>query len=202
MSVIERIRAERLVVLLRNVADTERTVEALASAGVGVVEVTLDSPGAEAMIARVRQRGDVTVLAGTVLTSDDVERAVAAGAEGCVGPTFVPGVVERCLHLGVPPIPGALTPTEIDAARRAGAALVKLFPAAAMGPGYIRDLLAPLGRVPLLATGGINAANAGAFIKAGAVAVAVGSAVTAADDRVAAARALVDAVRAADEASP
>ena len=198
MNAIERIRTERLVVLLRKVPDAERLVETLAHAGVGVVEVTLDSPAAAVVIARLRRRGDVTVLAGTVLTTDDVERAVAAGAEACVGPTVVPEVVERCLELGVPAIPGAFTPTEIAAALSAGAALVKLFPAAVLGPGYVRDLLGPLGDVPLLATGGVDAGNAAAFIEAGAVAVAAGSAVTGADDPLEAARGLVAAVRGAD----
>lgn len=200
LNAVDRIREERLVVLLRKVADTVGLVDALASAGVRVVEVTLDSPAADASIARLRERGDVTVLAGTVLTPIDVERAVAAGAEACVGPTFAPEVVARCLDLGVPAIPGALTPTEIDAAWRAGAAMVKLFPAAVVGPRYIRDLAGPLGPVPLLATGGIDAANAGGFLRAGAAAVAAGSAVTAADDPLAAARALVEAVRAPEPA--
>jgi 2-dehydro-3-deoxyphosphogluconate aldolase/(4S)-4-hydroxy-2-oxoglutarate aldolase len=200
LNAVDRIREERLVVLLRKVVDTVGLVDTLASAGVRVVEVTLDSPDADASIARLRERGDVTILAGTVLTPDDVERAVAAGAEACVGPTFAPEVVARCLDLGVPVIPGALTPTEIDAAWRAGAAMVKLFPAAVVGPQYIRDLAGPLGPVPLLATGGIDAANAGAFLRAGAVAVAAGSAVTAANDPLAAARALVEAVRAAEAA--
>ena len=199
MNAIERIRAERLVVLLRKVPDAERLVETLTQAGVGVVEVTLDSPKADEVIARLRRRGDVTVLAGTVLTTDDVERAVAAGAEACVGPTFVPEVVERCLELEVPAIPGAFTPTEIVAAWKAGAALVKLFPAATLGPRYVRDLLGPLVDVPLLATGGIDAGNAGAFIQAGVVAVAAGSAVTGADDPLEAALGLVAAVRRADE---
>jgi 2-dehydro-3-deoxyphosphogluconate aldolase/(4S)-4-hydroxy-2-oxoglutarate aldolase len=200
LNAVDRIREERLVVLLRNVGDTTGLVDALASAGVRVVEVTLDSPDADVSIARLRERGDVTVLAGTVLTPDDVERAVAAGAEACVGPTFAPEVVARCLELGVPAIPGALTPTEIEAAWRWGAAMVKLFPAAVVGPRYLRDLAGPLGAVPLLATGGIDAANAGAFLDAGAVAVAAGSAVTAADDPVAAALSLVEAVRAAGPA--
>lgn len=199
MNAIERIRAERLVVLLRKVPDAERLVETLTRVGVGVVEVTLDSPKADEVIARLRRRGDVTVLAGTVLTTDDVERAVAAGAEACVGPTFVPEVVERCLELEVPAIPGAFTPTEIVAAWKAGAALVKLFPAATLGPRYVRDLLGPLVDVPLLATGGIDAGNAGAFIQAGVVAVAAGSAVTGADDPLEAALGLVAAVRRADE---
>ena len=200
LNAVDRIREERLVVLLRKVADTIGLVDALASTGIRVVEVTLDSPDADASIARLRERGDVTVLAGTVLTPEDVERAVAAGAEACVSPTFAPEVVARCLELGVPAIPGALTPTEIDAAWRAGAAMVKLFPAVVVGPRYLRDLAGPLGPVPLLATGGVDAENAGAFLAAGAAAVAAGSAVTSADDPLAAARALVEAVRAAEPA--
>jgi 2-dehydro-3-deoxyphosphogluconate aldolase/(4S)-4-hydroxy-2-oxoglutarate aldolase len=195
----DRIRAERLVVLVRKITDAEELVDALVLAGVAVVEVTLDSPDADGVIARLRRRGDVTVLAGTVLTVNDVERAVAAGAEACVGPTYAPELVARCLELGVPAIPGALTPTEIDSAWRGGASLVKLFPAGAVGPRYVHDLQGPLGDVPLLATGGIDAGNAAAFIQAGAVAVAVGSAVTGVDKPMEAARALVSAVRSVSE---
>jgi 2-dehydro-3-deoxyphosphogluconate aldolase/(4S)-4-hydroxy-2-oxoglutarate aldolase len=194
VNAVDRIRAERLVVLLRNVADADELVDVLVLAGVAIVEVTLDSRDADGVIARLRRRGDVTVLAGTVLTVNDVERAVAAGAEACVGPTYSPEVVARCLELGVPAIPGGLTPTEIDSARRGGASLVKLFPAGAVGPRYVHDLQGPLGGVPLLATGGIDAGNAAAFIQAGAVAVAAGSAVTGVDKPLEAARALVAAV--------
>lgn len=199
MNAADRIRAERLVVLVRKITDAEELVDALVLAGVAVVEVTLDSPDADGVIARLRRRGDVTVLAGTVLTVNDVERAVAAGAEACVGPTYAPELVARCLELGVPAIPGALTPTEIDSAWRGGASLVKLFPAGAVGPRYVHDLQGPLGDVPLLATGGIDAGNAAAFIQAGAVAVAVGSAVTGVDKPMEAARALVSAVRSVSE---
>lgn len=199
MNAVDRIRAERLVVLLRNVAAAEELVDVLVLAGVAIVEVTLDSPDADGVIARLRRRGDVTVLAGTVLTVSDVERAVAAGAEACVGPTYAPEVVARCLELGVPAIPGGLTPTEIDRAWRGGASLVKLFPAGAVGPRYVHDLHGPLGGVALLATGGIDAGNAAAFIQAGAVAVAAGSAVTGVDKPLEAARALVAAVNGVGE---
>jgi 2-dehydro-3-deoxyphosphogluconate aldolase/(4S)-4-hydroxy-2-oxoglutarate aldolase len=173
MGAIERIRAERAVAILRRVPDPDALVDALAGAGIGVVEITLDAEDAPAAIERVRARGDVTVLAGTVRTVEDAERAVAAGAEACVAPAFVPEVVARCRELGVPAVPGALTPSEVEAAWGAGAALVKLFPASAVGPGYVRALLAPLAGVPLLVTGGVNAENAGAFLDAGAVAVGV-----------------------------
>jgi 2-dehydro-3-deoxyphosphogluconate aldolase / (4S)-4-hydroxy-2-oxoglutarate aldolase len=141
-----------------------------------VIEITLDDPNALGAIERARGRGDVTVLAGTVRRADQVDAAVGAGAEAVVGPAFVSAVVARAAELGVPAIPGALTPTEIEAAWAAGAAMVKLFPSGIGGPRYVRDVLAPLRDVPLLVTGGIDAQNAMAFLDAGAVAVGVGSA--------------------------
>jgi 2-dehydro-3-deoxyphosphogluconate aldolase/(4S)-4-hydroxy-2-oxoglutarate aldolase len=190
MSAIDRIREERLVAVLRRVPDVDRRVEELVAVGVGVVELTLDAPDALAAIERVRSRGDVTVLAGTVRRADQVDAAVAAGAEAIVSPGLSHAVVLRARELGVPAIPGALTPTEIEAAWAAGAALVKLFPAGLGGPRYVRDVLAPLADVPLLVTGGIDASNARAFLDAGAVAVGAGSAL----DDPAEARRLVEQV--------
>ena len=115
----------------------------------------------------------MSVVAGTVRTSADVDAAGAAGAEACVSPVLTPAVVARCLALGIPAVPGALTPTEIDTAWRAGAALVKLFPARTAGPQYIADLAKPLSDVPLLCTGGITAENASAYLAAGATAVGI-----------------------------
>jgi 2-dehydro-3-deoxyphosphogluconate aldolase/(4S)-4-hydroxy-2-oxoglutarate aldolase len=168
---IERIRRERAVAILRRVAEPDRVVDELVAGGIAIVEVTLDSDDAPATIERLRGRAGLTVLAGTVRTPADVDLAVGAGAEACVGPSFVPAVVARCRELGVPSVPGALTPSEVEAAWAAGAALVKLFPASAVGPDYVRALRAPLADVPLLVTGGVNASNARAFLDAGAVAV-------------------------------
>jgi 2-dehydro-3-deoxyphosphogluconate aldolase/(4S)-4-hydroxy-2-oxoglutarate aldolase len=192
---IERIRAERLVAVLRRVADVDAVVDVLAGAGVGVVEVTMDDSGAAAAIERLRARGDVAVLAGTVRTAHDVDDAAAAGAEACVSPSFSDAVVTRCRELGLPAIPGALTPTEVEAAWRAGVALVKLFPGSLGGPRYVRELLAPLGDVPLLVTGGISADNAAEYLHAGAAAVGAGSSLSGASDVAAEARRLVAAVR-------
>src|SRR5207244_2960809 len=150
-----------------------------------------DDPDSLAAIERVQARGDVTVLAGTVRRVDQVDAAVAAGAEAVVGPAFSPELLERAAELGVPAIAGALTPTEVAAAWVAGAALVKLFPAGLGGPRYVKDLLAPLAEIPLLVTGGVDAQNAHAFLEAGAVAVGVGSALDDPDE----ARRLVQAVR-------
>jgi 2-dehydro-3-deoxyphosphogluconate aldolase/(4S)-4-hydroxy-2-oxoglutarate aldolase len=197
MSAIERIRAERLVAVLRDVDEVDRVVESLVVGGIRVVEVTLDSRDALGAIERARARGDVTVLAGTVRLPAQVDDAVRAGAEACVGPALVPAVVERCLELGVPAVPGALTPTEVEAAWQAGAALVKLFPGSLGGPGYVRELLGPLADVPLLVTGGVTAENAAEFLAAGAVALGVGSSLARSEDVEAEARRLVEAVRTA-----
>ena len=191
MDAVERIRSERLVAIVRRVPDVDGRVSALADGGFGVVEITLDDPAAPAAIERARSRGDVTVLAGTVRRAEDVDVAASAGAQAVVSPGFVREVVERAAELGLPAVPGALTPTEVEAAWLAGAALVKLFPGSLGGPAYVRELLAPLADVPLLVTGGIDSTNARAFLDAGAVAVGAGSAL----EDPAEARRLVEAVR-------
>lgn len=194
-SALDRIRAERVVAVLRQVQEVDAVVDALARGGIGIVEVTLDSDDALGTIERLRASSDLTVLAGTVRTPGDAEAAVAAGAEACVAPALVPAMVERCASLGVPAIPGALTPSELEAASGLRAEVVKLFPGSLVGPGYVRDVLAPLGGLQLLVTGGVDASNARAFLDAGAVAVGVGSALTGASDVESEARRLVAAAR-------
>jgi 2-dehydro-3-deoxyphosphogluconate aldolase / (4S)-4-hydroxy-2-oxoglutarate aldolase len=195
MMALDRIRAERVVAVLRRVSEFDSVVEALLAGGIRIVEITLDSDDALSTIGKLHARGDLNVLAGTVRTPQEAEAAVAAGAEACVAPALVPEMVERCRGLGVPAIAGALTPSEIEAARALGADLVKLFPGSLAGPGYVREVLAPLTGVELIVTGGVNVSNARAFIEAGAVAVGVGSALTSAADVEAEARGLVAAVR-------
>jgi 2-dehydro-3-deoxyphosphogluconate aldolase / (4S)-4-hydroxy-2-oxoglutarate aldolase len=173
VDVVARIRAETIVAVLRRVPDLDRVAGELADAGIGVLEVTMDGDDALPAIERIRARGDVTVLAGTVRTVEQAEAAVAAGAEALVSPVFSGAVLARGHHLGVPVIPGALTPTELEAAWRAGAAMVKLFPARSVGPEYVSDVLKPLPDLPLLCTGGVSASNARDFLAAGAVAVGV-----------------------------
>jgi 2-dehydro-3-deoxyphosphogluconate aldolase / (4S)-4-hydroxy-2-oxoglutarate aldolase len=195
MRAIERIRAERLVAVLRRVPEPDRIVAALHEGGIRIVEITLDSEDALETIARLRGDDRLLILAGTVRTAAEAEAAAQAGAEACVSPTVAPEVIERCAALGLPAIPGALTPSEIESAWRLGAAMVKLFPASLGGPGYVRDVGAPLGDVPLLVTGGVDTTNVAAYLNAGAAAVGVGSALLAAPDVVAAARELVGSAR-------
>jgi 2-dehydro-3-deoxyphosphogluconate aldolase/(4S)-4-hydroxy-2-oxoglutarate aldolase len=194
ISALDRIRAEGVIAVLRRVDDPDSVVDALVRGGIRIVEVTLDSEGAPATIERLRARPELTVLAGTVRTPEQAEAAAAAGAEACVAPGLVTAVVERCRELGLPAIPGALTPSEIEAAGAVGAELIKLFPAGLGGPDYVRAVLAPLAGIDLLVTGGVDASNARAFLAAGAVAVGVGSSLTSAEDVEAEARRLVTAV--------
>ena len=181
--------------------------KALAAGGVDVVEVTLTTPGALDTIARLSSDAKCLVGAGTVLDEAAARDCVAAGARFVVSPTLERDVIRVCREHDVPCIPGAFTPRELLDAWRAGgdASLVKLFPASAVGPRYLREVLAPLPFLRVVPSGGVSLENAGEWIRAGAAAVSVGSAlVSAALLRDAAwaeltrrARALVDAVAAA-----
>jgi 2-dehydro-3-deoxyphosphogluconate aldolase/(4S)-4-hydroxy-2-oxoglutarate aldolase len=186
--------AARVVAVLRAARSPASVIEAVVAGGISVVEITLDSPDAEAVIAAARSRfPGVLVGAGTVRTASDVDRAVGAGAAFCVAPATVPDALERAASLGVPMVPGALTPSEVERAWGLGAPVVKLFPGSLGGPGYVRELRGPLGDVPLLVTGGVDAGNARAFLSAGAIAVGAGSSLARAGDPEAAARELVAA---------
>ncbi|MFJ8045676.1 bifunctional 4-hydroxy-2-oxoglutarate aldolase/2-dehydro-3-deoxy-phosphogluconate aldolase [Kitasatospora sp. NPDC096147] len=161
-------------------ADTPRLavacVRALTEAGITALEISLTTPGAFGAIARARAYSPPEVLigAGTVLTAEHADLAAEAGAAFAVTPGLTPGAA-RSAALGLPLLCGALTPSEVIAALDCGATAVKVFPAAALGPGYLRDLRAPLPHAPLIAIGGIDARTAPAYLAAGALAVGIGS---------------------------
>jgi 2-dehydro-3-deoxyphosphogluconate aldolase/(4S)-4-hydroxy-2-oxoglutarate aldolase len=147
------IRRERLIVILRRVAPTERLVElvlSLADAGARIFEVTFDAPTAATDLVACREAlahapaGAYIVGAGTIRTVAELDSAYDAGAQFVVSPLLDRAIVEAALRRGVPVIPGAFTPTEIDAAWRAGATFVKLFPASSIGPGHVRELRGPM----------------------------------------------------------
>ncbi len=171
----ETIRRERVVGIMRRLPTTvvDATVEALLEGGLRVVEFTVDSEGALDSIARWSATGRAFVGAGTVRQADTVDAVVDAGAQFVVAPIYDEAVVERSLELGVPCLPGALSPTEIDAAWQQGATFVKLFPGVDVGVGYVKAVLAPLRDVELVVTGGMDESCARAFVDAGAVAVGV-----------------------------
>jgi 2-dehydro-3-deoxyphosphogluconate aldolase / (4S)-4-hydroxy-2-oxoglutarate aldolase len=154
----------------------EAATDALVGAGVTCIEVPLTTPGAVASIASLvaTYGGSGCIGAGTVLTTDQASACIDAGAAFLVSPSAVPEVVDLAAARGVPCMPGALTPTEIVAAWRSGAAAVKLFPASLGGARYLRDVRAPLPDIPLIPTGGIAIDDVGAYIAAGAIAIGVG----------------------------
>jgi len=179
---------------------------ALAAGGVAAVEITLTTPGALAAITDLASHGGGSVIgAGTVLDERAARNVVAAGARFVVSPTLDRSVVRYCRDQGIPCLPGALTPTELLEAWRAGAPVVKLFPASAVGPRYLREVLAPLPFLRVVPSGGVTLENTAEWIRAGAAAVSVGSALVSAKlvreqawaDLTARARALVECVAAA-----
>jgi 2-dehydro-3-deoxyphosphogluconate aldolase / (4S)-4-hydroxy-2-oxoglutarate aldolase len=176
--VADAIRRHRAVAILRRLppAEVDATVEAVLAGGFAAIEFTVDSEGAEGSIARWRAAGRSLVGAGTVRVVEEVELAAEAGAEFLVSPTYNEAVVERALELGLPCIPGALSPSEIDGAWRQGATFVKLFPGGVVGPAYLRAVLNPLKDVEIVVTGGVDETTARSFLDAGAVGVAVSTA--------------------------
>src|SRR5260370_15694205 len=171
------------VVRLPEPADLRPTAAALAAGGVDVVEVTLTTPGAlEAIADLAADEGlkGCMIGAGTVLDVKAARDVIARGARFVVSPTFDRFVVRYCTDHHVPCLPGAFSPTELLEAWRAGAPLVKLFPASAVGPPYLREVLAPLPFLRVVPSGGVSLENAGDWIRAGAAAVSVGSALVSA----------------------
>ena len=178
-ALLERMKAGGIVAIMRH---TEASLaieaaDALLRGGVEVVEVTLNTAGATTMIRDlVAHFGDRMVIgAGTVLSPNGVDQALAAGARFVVAPNTDAKVIGLCNQRNVPVVPGAFTPSEVVTAWQLGADLVKVFPVSSVGPRYLRDLRGPLPHIPLVPTGGITADNAADFIRSGAVALGAGS---------------------------
>ena len=167
------------VVRAREAVPLSAAARALAAGGVGGVEITLTTPGAIEAIRALASDASLAgclIGAGTVLDEAAARDVIAAGARFVVSPTLDPAVIRACRDRDIPCMPGAFTPTEILAAWRAGASFVKVFPAAAVGPGYARDILAPMPFLRVVPSGGVSLENAGEWIRAGAAAVSVGGA--------------------------
>ncbi len=153
---------------------------AVLAAGIDVVEITMTVPGAIELLRRLRAEigQDVLLGAGTVLDAQTARACVAAGAEFIVAPGLDLETIRATQALDKPCMPGALTPTEVIAAWKAGADMVKIFPCSALGgASYLRALRAPLPQVKLFPTGGVDVKTAAGFIEAGAAALGVGAAV-------------------------
>ncbi len=169
------------VVAVVRVASAQEALEvcpAIARGGIKPVEVTMTVPNAIEVIKEFKKavKDDVLVGAGTILDPETARAAILAGVDYIVMPTLNLKVIEMCHRYGKVVVPGAFTPTEILMAWEAGADIVKVFPAGVAGPQYLKDIKGPLPQIRLLPTGGVTLENIPDFIKAGAVAVAVGTA--------------------------
>ncbi|GGM91212.1 2-dehydro-3-deoxy-phosphogluconate aldolase [Dyadobacter beijingensis] len=167
-----------LVGIIRNVSpeDVKRILPIYREAGLTTVEITMNTPGATDMIryALENEHYGLNIGAGTVCTKEDLDAALDAGAQFIVTPVLNKKVVKSCVKKGIPVFPGAYTPTEIFNAWSLGATMVKIYPATALGPGYIKDLKAPMNQLKLLPTGGVSLENMTAFLQAGANGLGIG----------------------------
>lgn len=178
MNLRELLAEHRLMAIVRGREPEAcvRTAEVLVAAGVRVLEVSLTSVDALRVLSRITAdlAPEVHVGAGTVLTAQDARNSRDAGATFAVTPALGAGV-DTAVELGMPVLAGAMTPTEVLAARRAGAAAVKLYPAGSLGPGYVRALGDPFPEVGLVPVGGVGLPEVPEYLAAGALAVGVGS---------------------------
>jgi 2-dehydro-3-deoxyphosphogluconate aldolase / (4S)-4-hydroxy-2-oxoglutarate aldolase len=151
--------------------------ETVYAAGIPVIEITMTVPGALDVVNDMAKRyADLAIGAGTVLDEELAKRSIDAGARFLTSPGFVPDMVAYAKKADVVVLPGALTPTEVIAAWKAGSDFVKIFPLAPMGGvQYVRALKVPLPQIPLIATGGVNQSTAFEFILAGVSAIGVGT---------------------------
>jgi 2-dehydro-3-deoxyphosphogluconate aldolase/(4S)-4-hydroxy-2-oxoglutarate aldolase len=182
--ILERVCRAKIIAIARGLPPEPMLAlaEALRAGGVEMMEVTFNQAKPEtwrdtaASIHEINQRlgSRMEIGAGTVITMEQLHLAREAGASYMVSPNVNPEVIRAAKKLGMAVFPGAMTPTEIEAAYAAGADAVKIFPADSLGPDYIKSVRAPLSHVPLLAVGGVNEKNAGSFLAAGCAGLGIG----------------------------
>jgi 2-dehydro-3-deoxyphosphogluconate aldolase/(4S)-4-hydroxy-2-oxoglutarate aldolase len=184
VTVFNRVRASGVLAIIRtgSAEVAQRQAERVLEAGLPVVEVSLTTPDALSVIASLASSSDAVIGAGTVTSAELARRAIAAGSRILVSPNLVPSVIEVAVEHDVAVLPGCLTPTEMTTAMELGATAVKIFPAQLWSPNALGGLLQALPDLPCVPTGGIGPDDAADWIAAGAVAVGVGSALTAAAD--------------------
>lgn len=177
LSVIEKYKAVA-VVRLPEPDMVEPVLEALYEGGIRVAEITMTVPNAISLIKKAvaKSPDDFLMGVGSVTNAEMTEKAVNAGAKYVVSPIMKKEIIDKANELGVPVMPGAFTPTEIQQAWEWGADIIKIFPADIVGMNFIKAVKAPLPHLKLMPTGGVTLTNGGEWIKAGACAVGIGSA--------------------------
>ena len=166
------------VVRLADSSKMIKVAEAIYKGGVSAIEITTTVPNAIEVIKNAsREIGSyMNVGVGTVLNAETAQQAIDAGAKYVVSPFFKKEILEAAHKNNIPAMPGAFTPTEIQTAYEAGADVIKIFPADVVGMAFFKGVLAPMPYLKLMPTGGVTLTNAGEWIKAGACAVGVGTA--------------------------
>ncbi|MDP6153024.1 MAG: bifunctional 4-hydroxy-2-oxoglutarate aldolase/2-dehydro-3-deoxy-phosphogluconate aldolase [Phycisphaeraceae bacterium] len=179
-ALVAKMQTSALIAVIRADSPTQLVdvCRALCDGGVDIAEITMTTPGALDAIAQAREAlaGDCVIGVGSVLDAETARAAILADAQYIVAPTLNLDVIQMAHRYDRPIIPGALTPTEIMTAWQAGADMVKVFPANHFGPRYFKDLLAPMPHLKLTPTGGVDLGTAADWLKAGAAALGVGSA--------------------------
>jgi len=177
--VLANVQAGGVVAIVRldDLSSAVPLTAALQRGGITAVEFTFTNRLAGRVIEEVRNEAPagISIGAGTVLDPETARIAILAGAEFIVTPALNTATIELCSRYSVPTVIGAFTPTEIITAWQAGASVVKVFPASVGGPRYLKDVAGPFPEIKLIPTGGVSVENAGDFIRAGAIAVALGS---------------------------
>ncbi|MDF2962716.1 MAG: 2-dehydro-3-deoxyphosphogluconate aldolase [Paenibacillus sp.] len=175
---LQLVEQTRIIAIVRGVEEQHITgvAQALLEGGVRVMEITLNTPGAAKMISQLQEQfgGEMYIGAGTVLDIEDTKKAIEAGASYLVTPNMEEEVIRYAAEQGIPIFPGAMTPTEIVKAWKAGATAVKIFPGASLGIGYIKELQGPLNHIPMVAVGGVSEDNIAQFMQAGCYGVGIG----------------------------
>lgn len=174
---LSQLSEDRVIAVVRapEIPDPVALCAALRAGGIRWIEFTRTTPGLAAHLRKAVADDGHGIGAGTVMTGEQARELIDAGARYLVTPGLRPEVARVAAAAGVPVVLGALTPTEVGEALDLGADAVKIFPAGAFGPGHLKDLAGPFPDVPFVASGGVNADNAAAFLTAGARAVCAGS---------------------------
>ena len=178
--ILDEILKRKVVAVLRIKEEEKlkKVIEAINKGGISVVEITMTVPNAIQLIEKMSKELDKNILlgVGSVLNKSIAEDAIKAGAKYVVSPVLKKEIIEASHKHNVPVMPGCFTPTEIQTAYEFGADIIKVFPADVVGMAFFKAILAPLPHLKLMPTGGVSLTNAGDWLKAGACAVGIGSA--------------------------
>lgn len=181
MEILQRLRDGGMVAIVRESSESHAlgVAQACIDGGITALEIAFTTPGAMRVLETLQQRNpDVLLGAGTVLDAETARHAILSGARFIISPSVNVDTIRVCNRYQIPALPGAMTPTEIVAAIEAGADIVKVFPADALGPQYIKALRGPLPHIPLMPTGGVTRDNLADWFRCGSVAVGIGSSLT------------------------